>query len=331
MSLANLNIYSPVFLAPMAGVTDIPSREIAQLFSPGLVVSEMIASSDKDKFYFEKTVKANLRKVTKSELKCPTAIQIAGHEIEWMTYAAKVIEAEGGSIVDLNMGCPAKKIVGRLAGSALMKEPRHALKIIEAVVNSTNLPVTLKMRLGWDEKSINAAEIAKSAEDIGVQMITVHARTRSQFFKGNPDWSLVKLVKDSVSIPTIINGNIIDISSAELAVKRSFADGIMIGRGAIGKPWLLNDISKSLYGNVSNRSVNTIMLVDLVLLHFDKILTFYGKEVGLRMFRKHLASYLKNATASLLNCKALMTESSINRLKIGIHFAFDKQALEVRW
>ena len=331
MSLANLNICSPVFLAPMAGITDTPSREIAQLFSPGLVVSEMIASSDKDKFYFEKMVKANLSKVIKSELKCPTAIQIAGHEIEWMTYAAKVIEAEGGSIVDLNMGCPAKKIVGRLAGSALMKEPRHALKIIEAVVNSTNLPVTLKMRLGWDEESINAAEIAKSAEDIGVQMITVHARTRSQFFKGHPNWSLVKLVKDSVSIPTIINGNIIDISSAELAVKRSFADGVMIGRGAIGKPWLLNDISKSLYENVSNRSVNTILLVDLVLLHFDKILTFYGKEVGLRMFRKHLASYLKNGTASLFNYKALMTESSINRLKSGIHFAFDKQALEVRW
>ena len=331
MSLTNLNIYPPVFLAPMAGVTDLPSREIAQLFNPGLVVSEMIASSEKDKFFFEKSVKVNLSKVTKSELKCPTAIQIAGHEIEWMTYAAKVIEAEGGSIVDLNMGCPAKKIVGRLAGSALMKEPRHALKIIEAVVNSTNLPVTLKMRLGWDEQSINAAVIAKSAEDIGVKMITVHARTRSQFFKGNPDWSLVKLVKDSVSIPTIINGDIIDISSAKLAVKRSCADGIMVGRGAIGKPWLLNDISKSLYGNVSSRTTNTILLVDLVLLHFDKILTFYGKDSGLRMFRKHLASYLKNATVSLSDCKALMTESSITRLKTGIHLALDKQAIEVRW
>ena len=331
MSLTNLNIYPPVFLAPMAGVTDIPSREIAQLFNPGLVVSEMIASSDKDKFYFEKLVRVNLSKVTKSELKCPTAIQIAGHEIEWMTYAAKVIEAEGGSIVDLNMGCPAKKIVGRLAGSALMKEPRHALKIIEAVVNATNLPVTLKMRLGWDQLSINAAEIAKSAEDIGVKMITVHARTRSQFFKGKPDWSLVKLVKESVSIPTIINGDIIDIASAKLAVKKSFADGIMIGRGAIGKPWLLSDISKSLYGNISSRTANTMMLVDLVLLHFDKILIFYGKDLGLRMFRKHLASYLKNATVSLSDCKALMTEGSINRLKIRIYLAFNQQELEVRW
>ena len=329
MLFTDLNLYPPVFLAPMAGVTDVPSREIAQLFCPGLVVSEMIASSEQDKQYFEGLVKANLRKVISSKQVCPTSIQIAGHEVDWMTYAAKVIESEGGSLVDLNMGCPAKKIVGKLAGSALMKEPKHALKIIESVVNSTSLPVTLKMRLGWDEGSINAAAIAKSAEDSGVQMITIHARTRNQFFKGKPNWSLVKLVKDAVSIPVIINGDIIDYGSAKLAIEKSFADGVMIGRGAIGKPWLLNDISKTLYGRISHCAGDLMLLGDLAILHFDKILSYYGKEVGLKMFRKHLAAYLKTLTLSSTHCQALMTENSIQNLKLMIYTTFDKKEIEV--
>ena len=329
MILTDLNLYPPVFLAPMAGVTDLPSREIAQLFSPGLVVSEMIASSDNDKHYFERQVKANLSKISDNKRNCPTAIQIAGHEIDWMTYAAKEIEFHGGDLVDLNMGCPAKKIVGRLAGSALMKEPKHALKIIESVVNSTSLPVTLKMRLGWDEDNINAAAIAKSAEDSGVQMITIHARTRNQFFKGKPDWSMVKLVKNSVSIPVIINGDIIDSRSAKLAISKSLADGVMIGRGAIGKPWLLNDISKSLYGTISNCASGLLLLGDLVMLHFDKILSYYGKEIGLKMFRKHLLSYMKSSKLSSVNFKSLMTENSILNLKSMIEIVFDKIELKV--
>lgn len=330
MTLTNLNLFPPVFLAPMAGVTDIPSREIAQLFCPGLVVSEMIASSDKDKLYFEKVIKANLQTGRSTKQRSPTAIQIAGHEIEWMSYAAKVIEFEGGNLIDLNMGCPAKKIVGRLAGSALMREPKHALKIIESVVKSTSLPVTLKMRLGWDEENINAAEIAKSAENCGVQMITVHARTRNQFFKGKPNWSMVKLVKDAVSIPVIINGDIIGRDSAKLALNKSFADGVMIGRAAIGKPWLLNEISMEIYGKKSQTNTNFIILCDLVMLHFEKILSFYGKQVGLKMFRKHLASYLKSTKVNSISIAAIMTENSIDALKNMIYSVFDETVLEVQ-
>ena len=179
--LTNLKLNPPIFLAPMAGVTDFPSRQIAQLFGPGLVVSEMIASSEQDKNYFEKTVKSNLSDVNRNKDISPTAIQIAGHEIEWMKYAAKLIEFEGGDLIDINMGCPAKKIVGKFAGSALMKEPSHALRMLESIVKATNIPVTLKMRLGWDLENINAPLIAKSAENIGIQMITIHARTRNQF------------------------------------------------------------------------------------------------------------------------------------------------------
>ena len=171
IKIANLELNPPIFLAPMAGITDAPSREVAQLFSPGLVVSEMIASSEKDKDYFEKTVKSNLKQSRRKRGNCPTAIQIAGHEIDWMSYAAKIIEIEGGEIIDINMGCPAKKVIGKLAGSALMREPTHALKLLETVVNSTSLPVTLKMRLGWDSDTINAPVIAKSAENAGIKMI----------------------------------------------------------------------------------------------------------------------------------------------------------------
>jgi nifR3 family TIM-barrel protein len=239
-----------------------------------------------------------------------------------MTYAAKVIENEGGSLVDLNMGCPAKKIVGKLAGSALMRDPKHALKIMESVVNSTSLPVTLKIRLGWDEESMNADTIAKSAEDIGIQMITVHARTRNQFFKGKADWSMVKRVKDSVSIPIVVNGDVIDINSAKLAVNKSLADGIMIGRGAIGKPWLLRDISRSVYRIAPRVAGECILLSELVLLHFEKILSFYGSDLGLRMFRKHLVSYLKNSTLSRPFYKDLLTENSIKRLERKIRVTF---------
>lgn len=330
MILTDLNLYPPVFLAPMAGVTDTPSREIAQLFSPGLVVSEMIASSEKDKIYFEELVKANLSNAKTGKQMCPTAIQIAGHEIDWMTYAAKVIENEGGSLVDINMGCPAKKIVGKLAGSALMREPKQALKIIEAVVSSTSLPVTLKIRLGWDEESINAAMIAKCAEDSGIQMITVHGRTRKQFFKGEANWNMVQQVKNEVSIPVIVNGDIIDNSSAKLAVDRSFADGVMIGRGAIGKPWLLSDISKSLYKMVPKKAVETILLSELVMIHFDKILTFYGCKNGLRIFRKHLASYLKNTKINSSCCKDLLTEKSISKLESKLNINFSNNELKVQ-
>ena len=320
--LKNINLNPPVFLAPMAGITDTPSREIAKLFRPGLVVSEMIASSEHDKEYFQDTVKANLSGKKSKSCKCPTAIQIAGHEIAWMSFAAKVVESEGGDLVDINMGCPAKKIVGKLAGSALMKEPLHALKMIESIVNSTDLPVTLKMRLGWDIDQINAPSIAKSAENTGVQIITVHARTRNLFFKGEPDWSLVRAVKEAVSIPVVVNGNIVDSGSAKEAINKSFADGVMIGRGAIGKPWLISHLSKSVYGITAENIGHDIPMSELVKLHFHKSLEYYGEKIGLRIFRKHLGNYLKNVELDPRYYQTLMTEVSITSLEEKIQSVF---------
>lgn len=316
LNLRNIKLTPPVFLAPMAGVTDVPSRAIAKLFSPGLVVSEMIASSEKNKEYFEKTVKDNLYSGNKSSRGCPTAIQIAGHEIEWMTYAAKVIEFEGGDVIDINMGCPAKKIVGRLAGSALMKEPKHALKMLEAIVNSTTLPVTLKMRLGWDLDNINAPYIAKSAEDIGIQMITIHARTRNQFFNGKAYWSLVKAVKNLVSVPVIVNGDIVDKTSAADAIQNSFADGIMIGRGAIGNPWLISELANFLYSSSQEATpAKKLSPYELINLHLQKTLNFYGRDIGLKKFRRHLCNYLKPIALESSYRKSIMTENSINLLE----------------
>ncbi len=313
----------------MAGVTDTPSRYIAQLFEPGLVVSEMIASSQKDKYYFEKSVKACLQSKKNETNICPTAIQIAGHEIEWMSYAAQVIEFEGGDLIDINMGCPAKKIVGRLSGSALMKEPTHALRMIDSIVKSTTRPVTLKMRLGWDIDSINAPMIAKSAEETGVQMITIHARTRNQFFKGKPDWKSVKAVKDVVSIPIIINGDIIDTKSATEALQQSNADGIMVGRGAIGKPWLLKELSKSLYCNSEKNMGCEVQLYKLVILHLSLILSHYGRVTGLKMFRKHLVKYLSILRLKPNDQYRFMTEESIERLKRMIRHNFNEQKVKI--
>ena len=329
MTLNNLNIFPSVILAPMAGVTDTPSREIAQMFNPGLVVSEMIASSDQNIDYFTNTVKSNLSASNVGKKTCPTSIQIAGYDIEWMSFAAKVIEAEGGSIIDINMGCPAKKIIGKLAGSALMKQPDHAIKIIESVVKSTKLPVTLKMRLGWDEQQLNAANLAKRAEDSGVQMITIHARTRNQFYKGVANWELVKEVKDSVSIPIIINGDIINGASAKEAILLSNADGVMIGRGAIGKPWALGEISNTLHNDDGFVVAKELKLGDLVNLHLVKILEFYGCQQSVKIFRKHLASYLKSITTKPEIYSTLMTEDCSDTLAKKIEHAFLDKKINV--
>tara|TARA_B110000261_G_scaffold140148_1_gene160003 strand:+ start:1429 stop:2289 length:861 start_codon:yes stop_codon:yes gene_type:complete len=221
-----------------------------------------------------------------------TSVQIAGREAYWMAEAARMIESNGAKIIDINMGCPAKKVTSGQSGSALMRTPDFALELVEAVVKATSLDVTLKMRLGWDDNSLNAPYIAARAEAAGIKMITVHGRTRCQFYNGAANWAAISQVKAAVSIPVIANGDIVDVASARLALEQSGADGIMVGRGAQGAPWRLAEISSKLYGTPEPIIPRGNPLGELIIGHHQAILDFYGKVLGVKNARKHLGWYL---------------------------------------
>ena len=257
------HLSSPVLLAPLAGITDLPFRTLVASFGAGLVVSEMVACRE----------------------------IVTG----WMAEAARMIEASGARIIDINMGCPAKKVVGGLSGSALLREPDHALRLIEAVVAAVKVPVTLKTRLGWDDDCLNAPDIARRAEGAGVRMITIHGRTRCQFYKGKADWAAIAAVKRAVGVPVIANGDIVDAASAAEALRLSGADGVMVGRAAQGRPWLLAQIAHDLYGNPAPDVPTGHDLVDMVSRHYEAMLMFCGQDLGLRVARKHLGWYMDEA------------------------------------
>ena len=289
LKIGDITVANRVILAPMSGITDAPFRRLTAALGAGLVVSEMTASDDL----------VNGRPMSK--LRCeatgigPHVVQLAGCKTRWMAEGARIAEAAGAEIIDINMGCPARHVTGGQSGSALMRDLDHALKLIEATIAAVKVPVTLKMRLGWDECSLNAPELARRAEAAGVRLISVHGRTRCQFYKGEADWSAVRAVRDATTIPLVVNGDITSFEKAVSALEQSGADAVMVGRGAQGQPWLPGQIGRRLETGVAEAPPALAEQLDHIRALYDEVCSLYGLRIGLRHARKHLGWALEVA------------------------------------